>query len=77
MRAPRACDTAFPIAAAVGTVDGSPMPTELVLLTPSQTETSVTSICGQSRAPAILYSSTLGLSIRPLPGSRTRSSKSA
>src|SRR5262249_7012185 len=57
IRTPSACDTALAIAAAVGTVEGSPMPTELVLLTPSQTDTSMTSISGTSREPAILYAS--------------------
>ena len=67
-----ACDTALAIAPAVGTVAGSPMPTEWVLLTPSQTGKKTTSISGTSRAPAILYCSTLGLTMRPSERSRIR-----
>src|SRR5262249_35186706 len=54
MRAPTAWETALAIAAAVGTVAGSPIPTEWVLLMPSQTGTKIVSISGQSSAPAIL-----------------------
>src|SRR5206468_3344087 len=54
-RTPIALKTAFAIAAAVGTVAGSPSPTMPTLLIPSTIGISTTSISGQSAIPAIAY----------------------
>ena len=54
MRAPMAWETALAMAPAVATVAGSPMPTEWVLLTPSQTGRRIVSISGTSLAPGNL-----------------------
>src|SRR5439155_1254046 len=65
------------IAAAVGTVAGSPMPAASVELRPQYCSMRWHSITGISFAPAILYCSRLGLTINPVLRSRIRFSKSA